>query len=74
MAALRGREREARTLIDAMMSEAVPRGQGAAVTVAHWHHALLCNGLAQYEEALAAAQLAAAHEVEFAAPRWAWPS
>ena len=39
----------------------------------HWHHALLCNGLAQYQDALAAAQLAAAHEVEFAVPRWALP-
>ena len=58
------------TLIDATMSEAVPRGQGAAVTVAHWYHAVLCNGLAQYEEALAAAQVAAAHQEEFGAPRW----
>ena len=58
LAAWGGREREARMLIDAMMSEAVPRGQGAAVTITHWLHAVLCNGLGRYEEALAAAQAA----------------
>jgi DNA-binding CsgD family transcriptional regulator len=59
------REREARMLMDAMMSEAVPRGQGAAVTTTHWLHAVLCNGLGRYEEALAAAT----HQEEFGAPR-----
>jgi DNA-binding CsgD family transcriptional regulator len=70
LAVWRGREHEARTLIDAMMSEAVPRGQGTAVTVTHWYHAVLCNSLGQYPEALAAAQEAAAHPQEFGAPRW----
>ena len=40
------------------------------MTVAHWLHALLCNGLAQYGDALAAAQLAAAHQQVGGAPRW----
>ena len=70
LAAWRGREREGRTLVDALMNEAVPRGQGAAVTVAHWYHAVLCNGLAQYGDALAAAQLAAAHQLVGGVPRW----
>ncbi|WP_405534057.1 AAA family ATPase [Streptomyces sp. NBC_00075] len=70
LAAWRGRESEARALIDTIMSEAVPRGQGAAVTVTHWYHAVLCNGLGQYAEALTAAQEAAAHPYEFASPRW----
>jgi DNA-binding CsgD family transcriptional regulator len=69
MAAWGGREREARMLMDAMMSEAVPRGQGAAVTITHWLHAVLCNGLGRYEEALSAAQTAATHQEEFGAPR-----
>ena len=69
LAAWGGREREARLLIDTMMSEAVPRGQGAAVTVTHWLHAVLCNGLGQYEEALGAAQAAAENQVEFGARR-----
>jgi DNA-binding CsgD family transcriptional regulator len=70
LAAFRGRERETRTLIDALLSEAVPRGQGAGVTVAHWLHALLCNGLAQYADALAAGELAAAHQQVGGAPQW----
>jgi DNA-binding CsgD family transcriptional regulator len=71
LAAFRGRERETRTLIDATLSEAVPRGQGAAVTVVHWIHALLCNGLGRYREALTAAQVAAKHPEEFGGgPRW----
>jgi DNA-binding CsgD family transcriptional regulator len=70
LAAFRGRQREARALIDTTMNEAVPRGQGAGVSVAHWLHALLCNGLAQYGDALAAAQLAAAHQQVGGAPRW----
>ena len=71
LAAVRGREREARTLIDATISEAGQHGQGLRVTVAHFHHAVLCNGLAQYDEAVTAAQAAARHQEEFGAPRWA---
>ncbi|GAA1619565.1 LuxR family transcriptional regulator [Kribbella sancticallisti] len=71
LAAVRGREREARTLIDATLSEAALHGQGLGVTVAHCHHAVLCNGLAQYEDAATAAQAAARHQQEFGAPQWA---
>lgn len=70
LAAIRGREQEARTLIDATLSEAVSHGQGLVATVAHFHHAVLCNGLAQYEEAVTAAKAAAQHQQEFGAPRW----
>jgi DNA-binding CsgD family transcriptional regulator len=52
------------------MSEAAPRGEGIGVTMTHWAHALLCNGLGQYEDALAAAQEAARHQQELTAPRW----
>jgi DNA-binding CsgD family transcriptional regulator len=70
LTAFRGRDREARDLIDATISAAVPRGQGLAVTLARWLRALLCNGLGRYEDALAAAQEAARYQEEFAAPRW----
>jgi DNA-binding CsgD family transcriptional regulator len=70
LAALRGREREARTVIDATMSDAAPRGEGIGVTMTHWANALLCNGLGQYEDALAAAQAAAMHQQELTVPRW----
>ena len=71
LAAFRGREREARALIDATISAAVQRGQGLGATVAHWANALLCNGLGQYEDALAAAHEAARHQQELCAPQWA---
>jgi DNA-binding CsgD family transcriptional regulator len=71
LAAIRGREREARSLIDRTVSGAAQYGQGLGVTVAHCHHAVLCNGLAKYEEAVTAAGAAARHQEEFGAPRWA---
>jgi DNA-binding CsgD family transcriptional regulator len=70
LAAFRGREREARTLIDATIEGSHAHGQGNGVTVARWLHALLCNSLGQYEEALAAAQEAARHPEGPAAPGW----
>lgn len=71
LAAFRGREQASRTLIDAIMNDAVPRGQGAAVTVAQWAHAVLCNGLGQYDEAMTAARLAAGHEEQPGTTWWA---
>ncbi len=71
LAAVRGREREARTLIDGTISAALQYGQGLGVVVAHYHDAVLCNGLGRYEEALTAAQAAARHQYQFGAPQWA---
>jgi DNA-binding CsgD family transcriptional regulator len=71
LAVWRGREGEARTLIDAVLAEAVPRGQGATVTITRWYEAVLCNGLGRYAQALAAAREAAAEQREIASPRWA---
>ena len=70
LAALRGREREARALIDATRSETASRGQGTGVSITHWATALLCNGLGRYDDALAAAQAAARHQDELIVPRW----
>jgi DNA-binding CsgD family transcriptional regulator len=71
LAAVRGRESEARALIDATVREFTLYGQGLGVTVAHCHDAVLCNGLGRYEDAVAAAQAAVPHQQEFGAPRWA---
>ncbi|KKD04199.1 helix-turn-helix transcriptional regulator [Streptomyces sp. WM6386] len=71
LAVWRGREDEARALIAAALAAALPRGQGASVTVTRWYEAVLCNGLGQYAQALAAAREAAAEQREFASPRWA---
>ncbi|MGW7681692.1 LuxR C-terminal-related transcriptional regulator [Kribbella sp. NPDC054772] len=71
LAAVRGREREARPLIEATVTEGALYGQGLGMTVANCHHAVLCNGLAQYDEAMTAARAAARHQDAFGAPRWA---
>jgi DNA-binding CsgD family transcriptional regulator len=70
LAALRGREREARTLIDSTLSETAPRGEGIGVTIAYWANAVLCNGLGHYADAHAAAEEAARHQDELTVPRW----
>jgi DNA-binding CsgD family transcriptional regulator len=56
LAALSGREAEARALIESVRKEAVPLGQGAVIQLADWAVAILCNGLGRYQEAVAAAQ------------------
>jgi DNA-binding NarL/FixJ family response regulator len=52
---LEGSEAEASALIQAVIEEAMLRGQGQAVMVAQWAAAVLYNGLARYEEAVVAA-------------------
>jgi DNA-binding CsgD family transcriptional regulator len=71
LAAIRGHETEARALIEGTVTQGALHGQGLAVTVANYHHAVLCNGLGQFEEALTAARAAASHQEQFGAPRWA---
>jgi DNA-binding CsgD family transcriptional regulator len=64
LAAFRGRETEAAPLIEASMREALPHGEGIAITIAHWASAVLYNGLARYDDALAAAQKGSEHPEE----------
>jgi hypothetical protein len=51
---MEGRETEAQALIAATIEQATPRGQGLAVRVAQWAAAVLSNGAARYNEAMAA--------------------
>jgi DNA-binding CsgD family transcriptional regulator/tetratricopeptide (TPR) repeat protein len=55
LAGLRGREREASALFDAVIAGALPAGQGTAIQYATWARAVLMNGLGRYDKALAAA-------------------
>jgi DNA-binding CsgD family transcriptional regulator len=55
LAALRGREQEAKELIDASAKDFASRGEGMGVTVTQWAYALLYNGLGRYNEAFTAA-------------------
>jgi DNA-binding CsgD family transcriptional regulator len=55
VAAMRGREEDARPLIDAAAEDFTARGEGMGVSLARWAAAVLCNGVARYDEAFAAA-------------------
>jgi DNA-binding CsgD family transcriptional regulator len=58
VAAWRGREAETRQLMEATIEEAVSRGEGLGLTGTQWAAAVLYNGLARYDDALAAAKQA----------------
>ncbi|HEY2200457.1 MAG TPA: AAA family ATPase [Solirubrobacteraceae bacterium] len=69
LVAFQGREAEASRLIETTMEDVMRRGKRQGLTVIHWLNAVLDNGLARYEDALAAAQQAAEdpHQVWFSA-------
>jgi DNA-binding CsgD family transcriptional regulator len=62
LAAWRGQEAAALNAIEAAAQDARARGLGRAISFAQWATALLYNGLGRYQDALAAAQRACAHE------------
>ena len=53
--AWRGKARETKELIEMTMRGAGSRGEGIGVAISEYARAVLCNGLGEYEEALAAA-------------------
>jgi len=71
LAALRGREHEAREVIDTNGKEFASRGEGMGVTATQWATAMLCNGLGRYDEALAAAEEALEDPYELWLSPWA---
>ena len=56
LVAMRGREAEARRLIDKARPEVIERGEGAGLEFMDWAEAVLYNGLGRYSEALAASR------------------
>ena len=70
LAAWRGREPEARDLIEAAMGDVVSRGEGVGVTNTQWSKALLLNGLGSFPEAVVAARQAAEQPHELASANW----
>ena len=70
LAAWRGREAEASKLIEAIVKDAVSRGEGLGVTVTQWARAVLDNGLGRYQDALAAAERASRHPEDLAFFNW----
>ena len=56
VAAFRGREADARQLIDASTKDFATRGDGLGLSIALWATAVLNNALARYQDAYAAAE------------------
>src|SRR6516164_2806099 len=70
LTAWRGQAREGRELIEVTIGEASARGEGVGVAICEYSRAVLCNGLGQYDEALAAARGACADPTEMVAHNW----
>ena len=70
---MEGKEAEASALIAATIEHATARGQGLAVSVAQWAASVLYNGIARYDEALAAARQVTAHDIDPYPNTWALP-
>ena len=71
IAALHGREHEARELIDANAKDFASRGEGMGVTLTQWATALLYNGIARYDDAFIAADAALENPRELWFSPWA---
>jgi DNA-binding CsgD family transcriptional regulator len=71
--ALQGNERDAAALIAATLADAERGGRGMAATNADWAATALYNGLARYDEAMAAADRATSATFEPFVSMWALP-
>ena len=71
LAVLAGKAAEATALIDAITRDVTPRGEGIGLTVVDWAHAVLNNGLGNYQDAVTAAQRSTGYLREMTAPTWA---
>jgi DNA-binding CsgD family transcriptional regulator len=73
LSSMQGREADASALIAATIEQATARGQGLAVRVAQWAAAVLYNGLARYDQAVAAARQVTADDIDPYPQMWALP-
>jgi DNA-binding CsgD family transcriptional regulator len=69
VSAWQGSPNETTELIDVTEREAEARGEGIGLAISAYARAVLCNGLARYEDALAAATSAISHR-EVVAENW----
>jgi DNA-binding CsgD family transcriptional regulator len=70
LAALRGREAEAISLIDESRQDATRRGEGVGLSVLDWAQALLYNGLGRYDEARVAALRVSEYPHDLSTSNW----
>jgi DNA-binding CsgD family transcriptional regulator len=73
VAACRGREPEASTLIEDSIEDVRRRGGGMELAITRWWSALLYSGLGRYEDALAAMQQATDYPPELLFSNWVLP-
>ena len=71
LATFRGAEAEARSVVDAVITDARATGQGVGIQWSQWVSAILDNGLGRYESALAEAQQASRQAPELFVSVWA---
>lgn len=71
LATFRGEDAQAAQFIATARRDAIARGEGIGISLICWAHALLCNGLGRYAEAVAAAREAAANPDEMPLSNWA---
>jgi RNA polymerase sigma factor (sigma-70 family) len=70
LVALRGREREAVSLIDETRNDVTLRGEGIGLSILDWAESVLYNGLGRYEQARAAALRVAEHPHDLGTSNW----
>lgn len=73
LAAFRGREHDATRLIARTTEDFIARGEGNGVRLGQWATAMLHNGLARYDDALAAAERAFENPRELWFSTWVMP-
>ncbi|MEV6905040.1 AAA family ATPase [Amycolatopsis sp. NPDC051372] len=73
LAAFRGDETVARTVIHDAIGDVTSRGEGVGITFAEWAMAVLCNGLGRYDEALDAALRATEYDHDPGQLVWVLP-
>ncbi len=72
LAAMRGREAEAREIFESARADVSGRGEGAGLAFADWAESILYNGLGRYADALAAARRVIGH-TDLVCSNWAMP-
>ena len=70
VAAWRGQVAETSELIEITVREAGVRGEGVGVAISEYAHAVLCNSMGRYDEALVAARRACEDPQEMVAHNW----
>jgi DNA-binding CsgD family transcriptional regulator len=70
LAAWRGRKTQASELIEAILKEVAPRGEGLRLTAARWASSVLYNAIGLYDHALAAAEQASKYPEGLGVSAW----